>query len=288
MNRRFIVFASLLGLISAAEAEITVRVDILTPEDGETAPPGLIVVDVLVDVSESDLWTSASLRVTMSDGASLLFAEDPNAFYWPLVNPGVENRYKTSVSHPSPRTGDDRYQASRARVDGSYCAGNPFFFWGPTFLNVSYSPEDMAGLRGRSGAIARIAIDPGACPPLGCGVGIFPLDQVPSWATRIIARCEAERCENMPGTAVTSLEAPTPQGVSWVIAIKPDLPCPYDLNFDCSGVVDLDDLATLLRFFGHTGGEPVPADINRDGAVDYLDLSLLLSHFGDPCCVEAA
>ena len=52
-----------------------------------------------------------------------------------------------------------------------------------------------------------------------------------------------------------------------------------DLNSD--GVVDDDDIGVLLDFFGDSGAPGwVPADINRDGNVNILDLILLGQDFG--------
>ncbi len=57
-------------------------------------------------------------------------------------------------------------------------------------------------------------------------------------------------------------------------------PCPGDLNGD--GVVDLVDMSILLNNFGNTGPN-LPGDIDGDGDVDLVDLSLLLSNFGTNC-----
>ena len=59
-------------------------------------------------------------------------------------------------------------------------------------------------------------------------------------------------------------------------------PCPTDLNRD--GAVDVLDLIDLLLCFGQPAlGGCGPADINDDGAVNVLDLIELLLDFGTAC-----
>jgi len=52
--------------------------------------------------------------------------------------------------------------------------------------------------------------------------------------------------------------------------------CPAD--FDCNGIVDASDLATLLGSWGSCSG--CQADINQDGQVDASDLATLLGSWG--------
>lgn len=59
-----------------------------------------------------------------------------------------------------------------------------------------------------------------------------------------------------------------------------DPPCPGDISGD--GVVDLLDLSLLLSQFGQTGNG-LTADLNGDGAVDLTDLSIMLSNYGVNC-----
>src|SRR6266446_1890827 len=52
---------------------------------------------------------------------------------------------------------------------------------------------------------------------------------------------------------------------------------PGDINAD--GMVSILDLSLLLSHW-HQTGSSLPEDINTDGMVDILDLSVLLSHYG--------
>ncbi len=59
-------------------------------------------------------------------------------------------------------------------------------------------------------------------------------------------------------------------------------PCPADLNGD--GVIDLNDLSTLLVHFGTASGATADqGDLDGDGDVDLTDLATLLTDFGTPC-----
>ena len=53
-----------------------------------------------------------------------------------------------------------------------------------------------------------------------------------------------------------------------------------DVNAD--GIVNILDLTLIATYFGETptGNQPSVPDINRDGIVNILDLTLVASHFG--------
>ncbi len=58
-------------------------------------------------------------------------------------------------------------------------------------------------------------------------------------------------------------------------------PCPGDANGD--RVVDFLDLNLVLSFFGQSVTAGTSGDLNGDGAVDFLDLNIVLSFFGTAC-----
>ncbi|TVQ65376.1 MAG: hypothetical protein EA379_00150 [Phycisphaerales bacterium] len=60
----------------------------------------------------------------------------------------------------------------------------------------------------------------------------------------------------------------------------PGVDCPADITNDCR--VDFDDLAIVLSNFGQTGPD-IPGDVNNDDAVDFEDLSIVLGAFGSDC-----
>src|SRR5262245_32731291 len=58
--------------------------------------------------------------------------------------------------------------------------------------------------------------------------------------------------------------------------------CTGDLDHNCA--VALSDLTILLSHFGEpSGASPDQGDLNGDGAVSLSDLTILLSHFGTIC-----
>lgn len=72
------------------------------------------------------------------------------------------------------------------------------------------------------------------------------------------------------------------------LAVRPRLTidyllhCPWDLTE--TGMVDLEDLTTLLSHFGvGSGAIWSDGDIDTDGDVDLVDLAQLLAHFGSIC-----
>ena len=58
--------------------------------------------------------------------------------------------------------------------------------------------------------------------------------------------------------------------------VEPPTP-PWDVNKD--GVINILDLTLVAANFGQTG--PTPADVNGDNVVNILDLTLVASHFGE-------
>lgn len=67
-----------------------------------------------------------------------------------------------------------------------------------------------------------------------------------------------------------------------VVDCTPTVPCPGDLNDD--GVIDVVDLSLLLANFGQpSGADPDDGDLDGDEDVDVNDLSLLLAVFGSAC-----
>ena len=58
-------------------------------------------------------------------------------------------------------------------------------------------------------------------------------------------------------------------------------PCPGDAN--SSSTVDFSDLNLLLSSFGDRGPFDLPADFNYDRVVNFSDLNVLLASFGDTC-----
>lgn len=287
MIPRNLAIAAIAVTSSFASADVTIRADILTAAEDPADPPGLIVIDIMIDVTEGDAWTASGLRIATLNQARIIYADDPNSAQPLLVNPGAQNRYVTSLSHPALRLGNARFQNSRAIIAGAYCPSGPQLVATPTELNVAYFTIPSPDLIDRDGAVARIVIEHNffGCLNPGCGVGIFPVDDVPIWAAVHIARCETFSCNDAAGMVAASRDQPVPAGQSWVFAMAPEsFPCPYDLNFDCSGQVDLEDLITLLVNFGDELSEWIPADLDRNRRIDIVDLTIFLSHFGDDCC----
>lgn len=75
-----------------------------------------------------------------------------------------------------------------------------------------------------------------------------------------------------------------PALTDWGIAYEPEAvpDCPGDINGD--GLVDLNDLTTLLAHFGMPFGATLAdGDLDADGDVDLGDLTTMLSNFGTVC-----
>lgn len=86
--------------------------------------------------------------------------------------------------------------------------------------------------------------------------------------------CDVVTCDVTPGDG--KAEGATVQA-SAIVGVT----CVGDLTGD--GVVDLNDLSTLLVHFGEVGASCTDGDLNGDAAVDLSDLSTLLVSFGTSC-----
>src|SRR5215813_9919763 len=109
-------FLALLAIAARTAASVTISIDRLDPSnEGAQPPTGIVVFDVLVDVSDGDSWISGGFQAHTFNGATFRYAwaPDPNHPTWPehplLVNPGTQDRFVTFASKPRPRDGDERF-----------------------------------------------------------------------------------------------------------------------------------------------------------------------------------
>ncbi len=156
------------SLAASASASVTTTVDLVDPSDSITQPPpGVIAIDVLVDVSADDVWCSGGIvtRVTaagQSLGATLVYGpgDEPNtARHENLFNPGTDNRFVTFLSRPRGRDDESRYTNAGAAIGTCYNGGSPIEYASATELDAIWfhSPPDF--LLGSDGATARVTLD---------------------------------------------------------------------------------------------------------------------------------
>lgn len=106
------------------------------------------------------------------------------------------------------------------------------------------------------------------------------LDSTPTWTYDSSAVGTAVAYGDINGDGAPDLVIGYSGDPSVVVFYNQRPPCPADLNGD--GVVDVIDLSLLLDNFG-TSGSPASGDLDGDGDVDLVDLSLLLGDFGTSC-----
>src|SRR5262249_1973372 len=110
--------------MAPASASIDVTIDKLDIGDGVPLPPAnLVVVDLYVAVSPDDAWTASQLHGETSNGATLVYAHDPNLpEYILLTAPGTDQRFVTFFSAPRGRDANGRFTSSgMVQVVGNYC-----------------------------------------------------------------------------------------------------------------------------------------------------------------------
>lgn len=65
------------------------------------------------------------------------------------------------------------------------------------------------------------------------------------------------------------------------LSYRLDATCPGDLNRD--GIVDALDITIIARNFGRTGADAAGGDLNGDGMIDFGDVVALVAAVGSPC-----
>src|SRR5262245_51082561 len=145
---------------------LSATVDILSPGDEgyDGIPPNLLVLDIFVDVAETDVWTAAGMAMSSFHGATFVYFDtDLNTpgTQPGLTNPGLENRFTTSWSKPRARNANARFENAGAAIAGAYSNLGAMPTMIPTFLDGVYYayPFETPGSPSRDGYIARIALD---------------------------------------------------------------------------------------------------------------------------------
>ncbi len=112
----------------------------------------------------------------------------------------------------------------------------------------------------------------------------------PQWVTRfngfdnradLLRGMWVDKCGNAYVTGYTTTTSASATDIL-TLKLTPDTfsPCVADLTGD--GHVAIDDLSSLLAFFGWVG-QLRPGDLNCDGRIDLLDLTSMLATFGGAC-----
>lgn len=85
-----------------------------------------------------------------------------------------------------------------------------------------------------------------------------------------------------PGAADTGVgPAPIVDMGAYERQVAPPTLCPGDANRD--GIVNFADVTSVLSNFGFSGAPGIPGDANGDGAVTFADITNVLSNFGFIC-----
>ncbi|MBI5863289.1 MAG: PEP-CTERM sorting domain-containing protein [Planctomycetes bacterium] len=217
MTKRAVFFALL--ACSAAFAQGTFSLDVLDPsETSGTIPDNFKIVDVYVDIAETDVWTGTGIRVIALRGARLNY--DPNSSsFAPLINPGTSDKFYTSLSRPRGRDDDARFNNGAAAVAGTYNPPGPWQGVNLTELNVAYFAVPPATSTSPSvdGYIARISIDvsrvgaPSGAAWYAGDLGTEPPDAV------FVLRSEPPPPPNSqtPGTVLATFDVPAISGIDW-------------------------------------------------------------------------
>jgi hypothetical protein len=281
------IFAALWFFAAPAGASVTVTVDWLTPGDATEMPPDhIIVFDVLVNVTEDDVWTAGGIACRAGTGAQILYARDPNTGAPLLVNPGTQDRFVTFFSRPRPRDAAQRFTNAGATYAGAFCPTGATPIATANEINVAFFavPANTSGSPSVDGAVFRIALDMSHVCHQIIDLRLMNPENAPSnYDPYLVSDCLESPYR---GTVSATFDVPTLTGISWgLYGYRQEPLCPADL--DCDNQVALSDLALLLSLFGLCSADPgyiPPVDIDGDECIGLSDLTELLAAFGrNPC-----
>lgn len=209
-----------------------ITIDLLDPsETSGTIPANLRIVDVFVDIAPPlNWWTAAGVRLVATNGAMIAYHDgDANipGVQPGLFNPGLADRFLTSLSAPRGRNANGRFTNANAAAAGGYNPPSPLPTTSPTELNVAYfrpNKPDPAPPVHEFGYIARLSVDissvPGA-PPTNelWGVGLT----APAGATIVLqSEPPPPPATQSPGTAFVTFQNPVIRGLNWQLWFVPE------------------------------------------------------------------
>lgn len=200
MNAKQACCIAAIGAIATPlQASITMSIDILDASDpGGPAPAGMVIVDIAVDVSDSDWFMTAGIIGNTFNGAELVYGarNDPNNPGPSFRPPGINNRFVSFGSAAYGRNDAPRFEPAGTVAEptiaflGAYLGG-PVAILQPDWVNIAYyafplpqSGSDPNAPRGHDGWVMRLALDtsavsiPGADDP--AVYRVFAPDEVPS------------------------------------------------------------------------------------------------------------
>ena len=155
MLRRLIVATAALAVASSAFGQAPPTISV---EQVPSGNPDLFIIDVSETVGSMDNWSAGGISVRVSDGASLVYALDPNTGDPVLTatDPLGQGREITMVSLPRGQHQNSRFREfGAASIAGAYDPTGPTAISTSTFANIAF----FRGHNDSSGYISRVVID---------------------------------------------------------------------------------------------------------------------------------
>lgn len=203
----------------SAFAQGGVSVDLLDPfETSGTIPANLRIVDIFVDVAATDVWTAAGIRVITSNGGALAYHDEDAGtpgVQPGLLNPGLADRFLTSLSRPRPRDGNGRFLNGSVAIAGSYNPPAAEPVTTPGELNVAYFGSDVAP--SADGYIARIAVDVSGVSGAPPENALWQAGMSAPPGSVIVLSCvpPPPPAAQNPGLVITTVDVPQLSGINW-------------------------------------------------------------------------
>src|SRR5262245_38582674 len=216
--RPFSVFCLVFSSVSAL-GSVAISVDVLSSGEGQLPPStSILCIDVMVDVTNADVWTAGGLRAETLEGVTILYDHDPYSGDVRLTNPGADHRFVTFYSKPRGRDAFERFTNGGAVSAGSYCPAAP----NPptaedTLINVVWfaNPPETPESPTVDGAVFRLSLDVSATGVPAQFFQVFTGNTAPPGTTVAFrSTCSGSYL----GLSCTTYDVPSLTGINWGVA----------------------------------------------------------------------
>ena len=133
-----------------------------------------------------------------------------------MLNPGLDDKFLTSLSRPRPRDGNGRFLNANVAIAGGCNPPSTEPVTLPGEVNVAYFGGSKDG-PSVDGYIARIAVDVSGIPGAPEGNASWHLGSSAPAEAVVVLRCvpPPPPAAQTPGLAITTFDVPQVSGINW-------------------------------------------------------------------------
>jgi len=190
---------------------------VITPHIVAGGPAGTFTVDIEVTVDPNDAWTAGGISATAVNGASHLYATDPNTADNQATAPDTGNggRFVSFVSLPRPQGANARFRnPGAASIAGAFDPVGAIPTLDAGLFNVAFLEFPPTGTQG-SGFNARITLDISGTGFAAGDLSLSPTDSASAISRVLVA--QATQNFSSPLTEMTFFIVPEPASLALLV-----------------------------------------------------------------------